>query len=117
MTRFLLCLTPVLFGLSILWLGQDISWDLRNYHYYNPFAFLNGRMGHDVAVAHVATYYNPLIYIPFYWAVTWLPFDEIGEVRWEFRRYVQDVHGGRHSSSSKRQLSMTPSPSNVLLTL
>jgi len=78
LTRFLLCLTPVLFGLSILWLGQDISWDLRNYHYYNPFAFLNGRMGHDVAVAHVATYYNPLIYIPFYWAVTWLPPKAVG---------------------------------------
>jgi hypothetical protein len=76
--RFLLGLTPVFFGLSILWLGQDISWDLRNYHYYNPFAFLNGRMSHDVAVAHVATYYNPLIYIPFYWAVTWLPPKAVG---------------------------------------
>ncbi|MCU0592739.1 MAG: hypothetical protein MUC57_14860 [Desulfobacterales bacterium] len=67
-----------MFGLSILYLGQDISWDLRNYHYYNPFAFLNGRMGHDVAVAHVATYYNPLIYIPFYLAVTWLPPKAVG---------------------------------------
>ncbi len=76
--RFLLGLTPVIFGLSILWLGQDISWDLRNYHYYNPFAFLNGRMGHDVAVSHVATYYNPLIYVPFYWAVTWLPTRAVG---------------------------------------
>ncbi len=78
--RFLIGLTPVMFGLSILYLGQDISWDLRNYHYYNPFAFLNGRMGHDVAVAHVATYYNPLIYIPFYWAVTWLPPRAVGFV-------------------------------------
>ena len=76
--RFLLGLTPVVFGLSILFLGQDISWDLRNYHYYNPFAFLAGRMGHDVAVAHVATYYNPLIYIPFYFAVTWLPPKAVG---------------------------------------
>jgi len=71
--RFLLILTPFLFGLSILWLGQDVSWDLRNYHFYNPFAFLTGRLGHDVAVSHVATYYNPLMYVPFYYAVTWLP--------------------------------------------
>jgi len=71
--RFLLSLTPFLFGLSILWLGQDVSWDLRNYHFYNPFAFLTGRMGYDVAVSHVATYYNPLMYIPFYHAVSWLP--------------------------------------------
>jgi hypothetical protein len=76
--RFLLCLTPVAFGLSTLWLGQDISWDLRNYHFYNPFVFLNGRMGHDVAVAHVATYYNPLMYIPFYYAVTTLTPKTVG---------------------------------------
>jgi hypothetical protein len=74
----LLGLTPVVFGLSILYLGQDISWDLRNYHYYNPFAYLTGRMGHDVAVSHVATYYNPLIYIPFYYIVTWLPPKAVG---------------------------------------
>ena len=76
--RLLLGLTPIAFGLSILWLGQDTSWDLRNYHFYNPFAFLNNRLGHDVAVAHVATYYNPLIYIPFYWAVTSLPPQWVG---------------------------------------
>jgi hypothetical protein len=70
--RLFLCLTPIAFGASILWLGQDVSWDLRNYHFYNPFAFLADRMGHDVAVSHVATYYNPLIYIPFYYAVTTL---------------------------------------------
>jgi hypothetical protein len=35
-------------------------------------------MGHDVAVAHVATYYNPLVYIPFYFAVTWLPPKAVG---------------------------------------
>jgi hypothetical protein len=76
--RVFLCLTPVAFGLSILWLGQDISWDLRNYHFYNPFAFLTGRMGHDIAVSHVATYYNPLMYIPFYYAVTSLPPKAVG---------------------------------------
>jgi hypothetical protein len=73
LVRSLLGLTPLVFGLSVLWLGQDVSWDLRNYHFYNPFAFLTGRMGHDVAVSHVATYYNPLMYIPFYYAVSSLP--------------------------------------------
>ncbi len=76
--RVLLGLTPFAFGASILWLGQDISWDLRNYHYYNPFAFLHDRMGHDVAVAHVATYYNPLLYLPFYHAVVGLPPKAVG---------------------------------------
>jgi hypothetical protein len=76
--RLFLCLTPIAFGVIILWLGQDVSWDLRNYHYYNPFAFLTGRMGYDIAVSHVATYYNPLIYIPFYSAVTSLPPKAVG---------------------------------------
>jgi hypothetical protein len=76
--RLFLCLTPVAFGVSILWLGQDVSWDLRNYHFYNPFAFLTGRMGYDIAVSHVATYYNPLMYIPFYFAVTSLPSKAVG---------------------------------------
>jgi hypothetical protein len=76
--HLLLCLTPVAFGLSTLWLGQDASWDLRNYHFYNPFAFLTGRMGQDVAVSHVATYYNPLMYIPFYFAVASLPPKAVG---------------------------------------
>jgi hypothetical protein len=71
--RALVCLAPAAFGAYALWLGQDTSWDLRNYHFYNPYALLNGRIGYDVAVAHVATYYNPLMYIPFYWAVASLP--------------------------------------------
>src|SRR5512147_2263625 len=74
----ILGLTPIAFGASVLWLGQDMSWDLRNYHFYNPFAFLTGRMGHDIAVAHVATYYNPLMYIAFYFAVTSLPPKVVG---------------------------------------
>jgi putative flippase GtrA len=71
--RALLLLAPVAAGLYALYLGQDASWDLRNYHYYNPFAFHTGRMGYDIAVAHVATYYNPALHLPFYWAVNSLP--------------------------------------------
>jgi hypothetical protein len=62
----------------VIGIGQDTNWDLRNYHFYNPFAYLTGRMGHDVAVSHVATYYNPLLYIPFYYAVTGLPPKAVG---------------------------------------
>jgi hypothetical protein len=51
----------------VVWLGKDTSWDFRNYHWYIPYALLNGRMGIDVAVAHQASYYNPYIDVPFYW--------------------------------------------------
>jgi hypothetical protein len=50
--------------------GKDEAWDFRNYHWYIPYAFLNGRMPLDVAVAHQATYYNPLLDIPFYFLAT-----------------------------------------------
>ena len=73
LVRIVLGLIPLAAGLYVIGIGQDANWDLRNYHFYNPFAYLTGRMGHDVAVSHVATYYNPLLYIPFYYAVTTLP--------------------------------------------
>jgi hypothetical protein len=69
---------PPAIGLGVLWLGQDASWDLRNYHFYNPFAYFTGRMGHDIAVSQVATYYNPLMYLPFYYAVSALPPKAVG---------------------------------------
>ena len=73
LVRIVLGLIPLAAGLYVIGIGQDTNWDLRNYHFYNPFAYLTGRMGYDVAVAHVATYYNPLLHIPFYYAVTALP--------------------------------------------
>jgi len=56
----------VAWALLVIGLGKDMSWDFRNYHWYVPYAFLNGRMGFDVSVAHQATYYNPFLDIPFY---------------------------------------------------
>jgi len=64
---------PLFFGLFTIFLGQDANWDLRNYHLYNPFAYLNNRLGHDMLPAQVANFYNPLLHIPFYWAVMSLP--------------------------------------------
>jgi len=66
-------LAPLVFGLLALALGQDANWDLRNYHYYNAYAFLHGRLDYDVAPAQVATYYNPLLHVPFYYLVKALP--------------------------------------------
>ncbi|MDE3116881.1 MAG: hypothetical protein KGL26_14870 [Pseudomonadota bacterium] len=65
----------VVFGwaLFVVVLGKDTSWDFRNYHWYTPYALLHHRMGFDVAVAHQATYYNPLIDVPFYLAAKHLP--------------------------------------------
>ena len=64
---------PLLTGLWAVLLGQDANWDLRNYHYYNAYAFLTGRGDFDVAPGQVASYYNPLLHIPLYYAINSLP--------------------------------------------
>src|SRR6185437_2159303 len=65
--------TMAFWGLYVLWLGKDTSWDFRNYHWYIPYAFLNGREHLDMLVAHQATYYNPFQDIPFYVLATHTP--------------------------------------------
>jgi hypothetical protein len=58
------------FAIFVVSRGEDRAWDFRNYHWYIPYAFLNGRMDRDIAVAHQATYYNPFLDIPFYYLAT-----------------------------------------------
>ena len=55
------------FALLALALGKEAGWDFQNYHWYDPYALLSGRLGFDIAVAHHATYYNPLPDVPLYW--------------------------------------------------
>lgn len=69
----LCALVPLSFGLAALILGQDSNWDLRNYHWYNPYAFLTGRFDQDIAPAHIPTYYNPLLDVPAFVLGGWLP--------------------------------------------
>ena len=51
----------------------DVNWDLKNYHYYNAYAFLHGRLAWDVAPAQLQTYYNPFLDLPFYFVVNAIP--------------------------------------------
>jgi len=45
---------------------QDANWDLKNYHFYNAWAFAHGRLAIDLAPAQLQTYLNPLLDIPLY---------------------------------------------------
>ncbi len=45
------------------WRGQDVNWDLQNYHQYDPFALLHGRLASDVAPAGPQSFLNPLPYL------------------------------------------------------
>ncbi len=61
---FLACVAGA--GARSVALGKDIGWDLKNYHWYDVFAWLNGRLGFDVAPAQLQTYHYPLADLPFY---------------------------------------------------
>jgi len=53
-------------GLVALWFGFAPEWDLLNYHFYNPHAWLTGRSAIDIAPAQLQSYLNPTLYIPLY---------------------------------------------------
>ena len=71
-------LAPLLYGLLSLAMGQDANWDLRNYHWYNAFAFLNNRLDFDILPAQTPTFYNPTMDLPFYLLATRFPARLVG---------------------------------------
>src|SRR5690606_17227740 len=46
--------------------GQDMNWDLRNYHLHNAWAWLQGRVGLDLAPAQMQSYFAPWLDLPYY---------------------------------------------------
>ncbi len=59
-------LLPLGAGLGALLLGMDANWDFRNYHWYNGWAVLAGRLGRDMVVAQVPSWYAPTLDVPLY---------------------------------------------------
>lgn len=74
-TKAINLLVPILsfiaFGFISIYLGQDLNWDLLNYHYYNGYSFLNNRMLFDYAPAYSQTFLNPILDIPTYLLITY----------------------------------------------
>jgi Glycosyltransferase family 87 len=56
-----LCLAALAGALVTARLGPDASYDLRNYHLYNGFALLQGRVGHDLAPAQLQSFLAPAL--------------------------------------------------------
>ncbi len=67
---FVSCLICVCYS---AYLGQDQNWDAANYHFYNAYAFLNGRMDFDIAPAQLQTWFNPTFSIFILLIATYLP--------------------------------------------
>lgn len=69
---------PILFGFYSINLGQDINWDLQNYHLYNPYAYLNDRIHLDLAPAGLQTYFNPYLDLVYFTALSALSPKSVG---------------------------------------
>ena len=53
-------------------LKNENFFDIANYHYYNPWAFLNGRIGYDIVPASYLSFLNPLLDLPRYFTIVYL---------------------------------------------
>ncbi len=68
---FFVLLGAIMAGLS----GQDAGFDLRNYHWYDGWAALHGRLDVDVAPAQLQTFFNPALDVFYHLLVTRLGAD------------------------------------------
>ena len=59
-------------GAYAVLIGQDINWDLLNYHLYNPYSFLNDRVSTDLGPAGVQSWFSPMLDLLYYGAATHL---------------------------------------------
>jgi len=65
-------LVPLGFGCIALLRGQDTSWDIQNYHLYNPYALLHHRLNFDLLPSGEETYYNPYIDLVYFLGIKYL---------------------------------------------
>ncbi len=73
LSLILFAAVPPLIGVLALVLGQDANWDLRNYHWYNGYALMTGRLGVDLLPSQLPFFYNPALDVPFYLLASQLP--------------------------------------------
>lgn len=59
----------ILGGICSALIQNDVLWDFANYHYYNPWALVNNRVGYDIAVGGGNGYFNPLLDLPLYYLI------------------------------------------------
>lgn len=60
----------LIFGFWSIHLGQDMNWDLKNYHFYNAYAFINNRMHWDLVPDGLPAYTNPFLDLISYFLIT-----------------------------------------------
>ncbi len=69
----LLAIAVLALGALSLGLGQDLNFDLLNYHYYDGYAFLHDRLDRDIVPAGQQGFQAPLIHVFHYLGIAHLP--------------------------------------------
>lgn len=73
-TCLVLCVAMLISGCLSVWLGKDLCWDVANYHYYNPDAWLHARDKIDFwPVSFLHQYINPTADLLPYFLIHFLP--------------------------------------------
>ncbi len=54
--------------------GQDLNWDLLNYHFYSGFFLLGGRLDEDLAAAGLQTFFHPAVNLLAYLLLSFFEF-------------------------------------------
>lgn len=101
-------LVPLIFGLYAVSLGQDTNWDMRNYHLYNPYSYLNNRISLDLAPAGLQTYFNPFLDVAYFSSISRLSPKIVGFLIGLIQglnfiliyRIANNVLGGEHKLSN-----------------
>jgi hypothetical protein len=60
-------------GAMSLSLGQDFNIDQLHYHFYLGWSLVAGRLDRDIAPAGIGTYLNPVLHVPTYLGIAYLP--------------------------------------------
>ena len=71
---YLLLLAAVAAFAFVYQRGQDLNWDLQNYHFYTGYALLTGRYAHDIAAAGFQSFLHPGTNVFAYLSLRYLPF-------------------------------------------
>lgn len=61
----------MLFGILSFHFGQDANWDLKDYHFYNAYAFLHHRLDWDFIPAQKHNFYNPIFELLNYYIINY----------------------------------------------
>jgi len=75
---FMMILVPVFFGALSVFYGQASGWDFYNYHVYNGYAYIHGRLNMDLAPGGFQSYFNPLLDAVYYLMSEYMPPKAVG---------------------------------------